>query len=199
MAHSVNYAKRFVCPTCSFRASGPIQLGQHYDEFPAHKIDRDALRRAAKKHPGAGYKPPVPRKPSLRKQAAADVVRAIAMQADGNDEDFAAGLSKLLHEPNNDRLALYLQYIFKPVMEKLVPPTMGDDQKEIKLKEIDARMAAAQDVANTGGVHITLPVIAAPDGSQPALPQKTVSTADGEDIIEAEPIAPMEPYDDDFD
>lgn len=135
-------------------------------------------------------------KETLRKAAAAEIIRSIALQADATGEDFSAGLSKLLKEPNIARLELYLRYIFQPVMAKLLPETMSEDAKELRLKEIEASIKRAEE-GGEGGVHISFPLMAAPDGSQPALPGKTVQNVGEGDIIEVTAEPPK--YDDDFD
>jgi len=179
--------RNFNCLECGFLANGPATLGVHYREFPDHR-------------PGSEKGPPTNAREGSRKAYAAEIVRAIALQADEGGADFAAGLAALLREPNNERLDMYLRYIFNPVFKKLIPDEMSPDEKEIRLKEIEAQLAQAQQDSGggSGQVQVVFPVMPAPDGSGglPGLPGKTVATPSGGDILEGEVVQPD--YDDDF-
>lgn len=153
------------CPTCDETFNGPAALGTHYKANPDHRQSKTTKKDNIPKKRGGFKKGQVggPGRPKGSKDQSTkerlmverflDVIRLFSGQEAPEDDGVAAGIYKwCMLQPEN--MALYMDKVLTIFGHKLIPAKMGVDEKELRLKELEAQIQGSLDQQGGQTVNI---------------------------------------------
>ena len=150
------------CPTCDETFNGPAALGTHYKANPDHRKKKEPPKKRPQYQfqPGNDGGPGRPKgrlnratKDRLMEERFMDVIRLFAGQDTPDDDGVAQGIFKWCQEDKSN-MALYMDRVLSIFGQKLVAMKMSKDEKEIKLKELEARIQGSLDQQGGQTVNI---------------------------------------------